>query len=349
MSKLSNRIKFFAKLIGAKITGKDIPLTVVLNITNSCNLKCVYCYGVYSERKVRNFTTQELFFLIDELAKMGTSSITLGGGEPLMRPDIGELIDYIKSKNIECGMNSNGVLIPRKIEAVKKLDSICVSLDGDKAGNDASRGEGSYEKIMEGIMAAKKNGVVIHTNTVITKNNLSALDYLMEKAKEVGFTAEFNLPFYQVSANKDRDCLRMTNSECRGAIEKIIFYIQKGYPLLFSEKTHRYVASWPDYSRYMYKGAKPPFRHIKCQTGRFMCFIDADGYVYPCAQLVGTFPALNFLEVGFRNAWKNLANHDCYACYFVCFNEFNSIFNLDLGVIFGAVKNTLKDTLWPKQ
>lgn len=345
MSKLLNRIQFFTKLLGAKITRQNIPLVVILNTTNSCNLNCVYCYGPYPERKTRNFTAKELFSLIDELANMGTMSITLGGGEPLIRQDIGDLIDYIKSKKIECGMNSNGTLIPQKLEAVKKLDSICVSLDGDESANDASRGAGSYKKIMEGITTAKKNGVVVHTNTVITKNNLNALDYLMDKAKEIGFVAEFNLPFYQVSANKDRDCLQMTNDECRGAILKIISYIQKGYPLLFSEKVHRYVASWPNYKQYMYRGQKPPFRHIKCQTGRFMCFIDADGHVYPCAQLVGTFPALNFLEVGFKKAWENLSNHDCHACYFVCFNEFNSIFNLDLGVIFGAAKNTIRDIL----
>lgn len=347
--KLLTRISFFTNLIQAKIFKKNIPLAVVLNITNQCNLRCIYCYGPYYDNPKTNFTTQELFNLIDELAKMGTKSITLGGGEPLLRYDIEELIEYIKSKNIECGMNTNGTLIPEKISAVKKLDLVCVSLDGDQTGNDANRGAGSFEKIMAGIKIAKQVGLIVHTNTVLTKNNLNSIDYLVETAKKIGFKAEFNLPFFQTSSNKDNPALNLSNEECQTIIKKIEDYKQQGYPILFSNKVHRYVASWPNYKKKMCLNEKPNFKHIKCQAGRFMCFIDADGMVYPCVQLIGTFPALNFKEVGFKKAWEKLNSHTCQACYFVCFNELNSIFNLDLEVIFNNAITSLKEVFLHKK
>lgn len=346
--KLSKRISFFTNLIKAKLLKKHLPLAVVLNITNQCNLRCIYCYGPYYDNPKTNFTTTQLLDLIDQLAAMGTKSITLGGGEPLLRPDIEQIIDRIKQKGIECGMNTNGTLIPEKLAAVKKLDLVCVSLDGDQTGNDANRGVGSFEKIMAGIKTAKEAGLIVHTNTVLTKNNLAAVDYLMEKARELDFKVEFNLPFYQTSVNKNNPALNLTNEECQQVIKKIEAYRQKGYPVLFSSKVHRYVSAWPDYKKKMYLNEKPNFKYIKCQAGRFMCFVDADGLVYPCVQLIGTFPALNFKEVGFKKAWENLSQHQCQACYFVCFNELNSIFNLDLTVISTNVITSLKEVLIPK-
>jgi len=343
--KLSQRISFFANLIKAKLLRKSIPLVVVLNITNQCNFRCIYCYGPYYDNPKTNFTTEQLKKLIDDLAKMGTKSITLGGGEPLLRPDIGELIDYVNAKGIECGMNTNGSLIPEKINVVKKLDLICVSLDGDQKGNDANRGEGTYDKIMAGIKAAKEAGLIVHTNTVLTKNNLDAIDFMMKLAKDIGLACEFNLPFYQISENAKNPALALSNDESRHVIEKIIDYKKQGYPVLFSDYVHQYVAKWPDYRQKMYLNNPPEFKYIKCYAGRFMCFIDADGKVYPCAQRIGSFPAKSFLEDGFKAAWDNLKNHGCHACHFVCFNEFNSIFSLNLPVIFANALASLKEAV----
>ena len=61
--------------------------------------------------------TQALLELIDDLGKMGTRSITLGGGEPLLRNDIEEVVERVKANGIECGFNTNGLLIGKKINA----------------------------------------------------------------------------------------------------------------------------------------------------------------------------------------------------------------------------------------
>ena len=83
------------------------------------------------------------------------------------------------------------------------------------------------------------------------------------------------------------------------------------------------------------------FDYLPCYMGRFMCHIDADGYVYPCIQLAGRFEALNFKETGFKKAWENLVNKKCKTCYAVCYNEFNQIYGLKLDVWWNNIKNIL--------
>ena len=78
---------------------KRVPLIVNYQVTTLCNLRCIYCYAdLHSPKEERDLSTAEIFREIDELYGLGTRWIRLMGGEPLMRDDIGAIIDYIKKK-----------------------------------------------------------------------------------------------------------------------------------------------------------------------------------------------------------------------------------------------------------
>lgn len=341
---ISNRAAYFSTLIKDKISGGRTPLTVVLNTTFRCNFRCGYCYGQYFQSKQKEFTTSELFHLIDGLGKLGTRSITLGGGEPLIRNDIGKIIKRIKDNGIECGFNTNGSLIPLRIKELKKADMICVSLDGPEAINDANRGKGSFKKIITGIDTALAAGIKTHISAVITKHSckIEAIDWMVKFAKEKGIQAEFNFLFQQSEGKKDSDSFMADNKALKKAAMRIVKHKENREPILFSEKVYQYVADWPDYKKRIYLNEKPKFKYILCSAGRFMMFIDADGRVYPCVQLIDIFPALDFRKVGLKKAWENCTNFPCYTCYFPCFNEFSSIANLDLEIIYAQALSTLK-------
>lgn len=341
---LLNRAAYLATLLKDRATGGRTPLTVVLNITARCTLQCGYCYGQYFQSKRKDFSTQELFKLIDSLGKMGTRSITLGGGEPLTRPDIGKLINRIKANGIECGFNTNGTLIPQRIKELKRTDMICVSVDGPKKINDANRGKGSFEKIMAGIDTALEAGIKTHISSVITRYSCSpeSIDWIINFAKGKGIQAEFNFLFQQADGKNDSDRFMAENKALRKAARLIVKRKREGAPILFSEKVYQLAADWPDYRKRLYLNEKPNFKYIPCYAGRFMMFIDSDGKTYPCVQLIDIFPALDFRKVGLKKAWENCANYPCHACYFPCFNEFSSIAGLDLGVISAQMVSTLK-------
>ena len=338
----ANRAAFFSTLIKDRFLKGRTPLVVVLNVTFRCNLKCGYCYRQYFNRKDQDFSTQQLLGLIDDLGKMGTRSITLGGGEPLIREDIGQIIERVKANGMECGFNTNGVLVPKRLKELKQADMICVSLDGPKEMNDRNRGEGSFEKIMAGIEAAIAAGIKVHTTTVLTRYNYEAVDWIVEWAKEKGVQAEFNFLFHQTQDKDDSNRFMADNEVLRQAARRIVDLKRGGAPILFSEAVYEYVAQWPDYRERVIIGKKPVFSFIPCYAGRFMMFIDADGKVYPCVQLIDTFDALDFRQVGIRKAWDHCKGQACKACYFPCFNELNKIMGLDPGVIVKQALSTLK-------
>jgi MoaA/NifB/PqqE/SkfB family radical SAM enzyme len=99
--------------------------------------------------------TADVFRIVDQLADMGTQRIGLSGGEPLLRDDIGEIIRHIKGKGIECGLSSNGILVPERLLEIRGVDSICLSLDGDKHVHEDLRGKGTYQKVMRAVQCVK--------------------------------------------------------------------------------------------------------------------------------------------------------------------------------------------------
>lgn len=341
---LQNRANFFLKLLKNRLAGGRTPLVAVINIIARCNLRCGYCYGQYFQSKTKDFTTQELLGLIDDLGKMGTRSLTLAGGEPLLRADIGEVIKRVKNNGMECGMNTNGTLIPQRLKELETIDMITVSIDGPKKMNDANRGQGSFEKIMAGIEAALKAGIKTHINALITRHNcqIETIDWLVELARKKGMQAEFNFLFHQAEDKDDSDRFMPENSALRRVIKRIVKHKTQRAPILFSKKAYQVAAEWPDYQKRLFMDKEPDFDSIPCYAGRFMLFIDADGKVYPCMQLIDDFKALDFRQAGIKKAWDNCAHHTCKACYFPCFNEFNLITGLDPRVIWAQILNTVR-------
>ena len=341
---LLTRAAFFFNLTKGHILKKNIPLMIVLNCTNHCNLRCGYCYGEYYKpvSKEQEFSTVQLFALIDELSAMGTKSLTLAGGEPLLREDIGKIINRIKSRKMECGMNTNGILIPHRLKELQSIDMVTVSIDGPKGMNDADRGGGSFEKIISGIDAALGAGIKVHINTVLTRHNLDGIDWIIDFARERKIHAEFNVLFQQSAGKRGTEEFLADQESYRKALTYIADLKSKGAPILFSEGVYRFASRWPNLEKRVYRDSPPDFNYIRCFSGRFMGFIDSDGRVYPCPQLIDSIDAKNCKEVGFKAAWGYLAQHDCKACYFPCFNEFSRIMGFHLPTIFQQIFSTLR-------
>lgn len=341
MKGIGSKIRFASAIMKAKLLGEYRPFQVQLSVTDNCNLRCTYCYANYPERGHKNIGTEQVFRIIDELAELGTIRINLVGGEPLLRKDIGEIIDHIKGRGIACAMTSNGYLVRAKIDDVRKLDMLCVSLDGDKEANDANRGEGSYDMAMEAIHLARENNIPLQVATVITKNNLNSMEYLLEMGKELDFPVGFSTMISKtVDHKKDVPPDMPTDQEYRQAIKKILEFKKRGYPVLFSRKTLEYTLNWRyGYERDKIMGQRPDFGFIKCNAGRFFCIIDVNGDIYPCPSLVDVIEPMNCLEHGVKKSFEHINRHECRTCHIPCQNEFNLMYSFDPGVIFNIIKN----------
>ncbi|MDO9028532.1 MAG: radical SAM protein, partial [Candidatus Roizmanbacteria bacterium] len=160
LKSMISRARFLLSLMYCRFFNVDKPLFTVLVTNNTCNFKCDYCYGNYGNRKgIPDFSTKQLLKIIDELKGMGTRILTLHGGESLLRKDFGEILNYAKLKGFYVGFNSNGALVPKRVNELKSLDLLCISMDGREENNDKHRGKGSFNKALTALDVARENNI----------------------------------------------------------------------------------------------------------------------------------------------------------------------------------------------
>jgi mycofactocin biosynthetic radical S-adenosylmethionine protein MftC len=125
---------------------------------------------------------------IDELDRMEEFQINFGGGEPFLRKDFPDILDYAHSKGITTCVSTNGTMLDETLVTRlgwMNLLRIQVSLDGATAAtNDAIRGSGAYERILKGIaLLSRQDFPHLSINTVVTRANFCEIEQLCEIAR----------------------------------------------------------------------------------------------------------------------------------------------------------------------
>ena len=101
------------------------PMIVSWMTTNQCNLKCAHCYQDAEEATDKELSTDEGKKMIDEIARAGFKVMIFSGGEPLMRPDIYELVAHAAENGLRPVFGSNGTLITPEVAVRLKEAAAC--------------------------------------------------------------------------------------------------------------------------------------------------------------------------------------------------------------------------------
>ena len=122
------------------------------NITRTCNLQCVHCYNDSGLGKPCNeLTTVQAQGVIDDLAQFGVPSILFSGGEPLLRHDLFELIEYAVGKGLRTVISTNGTLIDTdQAREIKRLGVSYVGISLDGIGPDQRQVPGCFRGLRAG-------------------------------------------------------------------------------------------------------------------------------------------------------------------------------------------------------
>ncbi len=155
---------------------KDKKPVVVWNVTRRCNLKCVHCYSQSEDREYGNeLSLEEGRALLDDLAEFGSPVVLFSGGEPLIRRDILDLIEYAAARGMRAVLSTNGTLITRRLAASLRdlgLSYVGISLDGLEEVHDAFRGvAGSFARVMAAINHCKDAGLKVGLRFTINRRN----------------------------------------------------------------------------------------------------------------------------------------------------------------------------------
>lgn len=318
---IRSKLKGVTSVLKVKFMNRRVPLAVRFQLTNRCTSRCYYC-NIWKTPS-RELSTSQVFSVLDQLAGLGTMVISFSGGDVLLREDIGEIINYCKKKNIRPEINSNGCLVPAKIESLKDLALIKLSLDGPEDVHDVVRGrKGSYREVINAATAAKEKGIRFSFATTLTRYNIDSIDFLLETAERFGTIIAFQPLKLLYRGVDDIDSIAPSRDKYKKAIKRIIYAKKRGNKHIRNSLIELdHIINWPDYKK------------LRCWAGRIFCMINTDGDVYPCDRPHYDVRLPNCTEIGLNDALMGLPEVSCRGCGFCGTLELNLLTAFKVSVL----------------
>ena len=178
--------------IRRKVAARSGFLTAALELTYRCNFECVHCYCVVGGPRTE-LTTSEYFELLDDLKASGCLTVTLTGGEAMLRPDFFEIAEYAAKQRFIVRLFSNGLLADgERLERLMALNlmSLDISLYGTSEETyRAVTGHEGFARVARNIDALRARGQRMLIKLPLMQENFADLDAM------VAFCRERELPY----------------------------------------------------------------------------------------------------------------------------------------------------------
>jgi len=336
--------RHFLRVAAGWISGRPRLTQCIIHLTFRCNLSCAYCG--YPKLRLKELTTAEWLDIIDGLAGLGCRRVSLSGGEPLLRPDLPMLIGRVRDRGMTCLVASNGLLVPERIDDLARVNMLVLSLDALGEANDLVRGTGAAESVLRAFRAARRRGLPVKLNAVMTSDSLEGLSGLLEFVRREKAALTVNPVRSGNPEQWGRGAeLKPPDADIRKVLLRLAAESRRNRRLLYSNRTYLQAASWPDYSQdFLEKGdgrltlGRRP--GPKCQAGKFYFHIRPDGKSVPCSIRMTHGPFGDAAGEGVEAAWRKLHRHPCVDCYTPCKLEMNYLYSGRPSVLLNfAVRN----------
>lgn len=286
------------RLVDRFESGLAAPICLTWELTYACNLSCVHCLSSSGRRDPRELSTEQCKALIDEFERMQVFYVNIGGGEPTVRPDFWELVDYATAHHVGVKFSTNGVRITPEVAArlaASDYVDVQVSLDGaDAAVNDAVRGPGSYDmaiRALENLAVAGFRDAKL--SVVATRHNIGQLDEFRAIAERYGATLRLTRLRPSGRGADVWDELHPTPEQQRMLYD---WLLRNGAGVLTGDSFFHLSAF----------GQALPGLNM-CGAGRVVCLVDPVGDVYACPFAIhDRFHAGNVVaDGGFGAVWRS--------------------------------------------
>lgn len=261
-----------------------LPAEIIWAVTKRCNLRCKHCS--ISEVDPGELNTEEGFELIEDAAKFGAVKFGFTGGEPLLREDIYDLIEYAASFDMQVVMATNGTLITDEVaKHLKKagLERAAMSIDAVGSAHDEFRGvDGAFKATLRGMKACEAADLSVQFFTTVTRDNYSEIPKIIKFADELNIWRIYLIYLIAVGRGKQ------ISDACLSTAENMEFFDHT----VFKQKE---VNTWlkpicnPQYWAYLKdKGLvdrEDGTKFTGCTAGITRFHIFPNGDVTPCAYL----------------------------------------------------------------
>ncbi len=282
----ANRGLRIARMLGRGAIATDHPMLVTLVVTRRCNLDCAYCneYDLVSDP----VPLADLERRVDRIARLGTSIVTLSGGEPLLHPQLEEVVARIRRRGMIATLITNGYLLSderiAKLNAAG-LDYLQISID-NLTPDDVSK---KSLKVLDVKLRslARLAAFTVNVNLVVGAGVRNPEDALLVagRARELGFA-----PTIGVIHDSDGQLQPLDDRE-RAVYREIRGHSGLGFGII---------------DRFEENLAKGKPTNWRCRAGARYLYVDEDGLVHWCSQQRGTpgTPLLSYGRADMRREYR---------------------------------------------
>jgi MoaA/NifB/PqqE/SkfB family radical SAM enzyme len=236
---------------------------------------------------------------------MGMRYTSLDGGEPLAHRHVEEIVSWLLSRGITIYMNTNGILVPRKLHVVRRLSKVKISLDGPKENHEAMRGPGSFGKAVAGALAVRDAGVPVEFTCVVGRHNREAIDRLIDFVEgldlQIVFQPARNSLF--LDSGRDGSEFQLDERSLRGVFARIEQRKRTSRAIGNAWSSLRHFRTFPDDT------------DLPCAAGWITATMDPEGNLYHCGQVNRSDRTNNVVRLGARAAFMGLSREGCSQCW----------------------------------
>jgi MoaA/NifB/PqqE/SkfB family radical SAM enzyme len=287
----------------ARLGIRPSPIALTYEVTWRCNLACVYC-----DRHTplpHEMTRDEMFRALGEFHDLGMRQTNIDGGEPLMHRHIDEIVDWLTQRGVTVSMHTNGALVPRKIDTVRKLSRVKISLDGPREHHDAMRGARSFDRAIAGANVAQDAGIQVEFTCVVGRHNADTIESLIAMAEDLKIPVVFQPALSSLFLETERDgsSWQLDARSIRAAFARLEQIKRRSTAVGNAWSSLRHFRRFPE-------DTAPP-----CAAGWVMATMDPEGVLFPCGQLNRRDRSNSVVRLGAATAFANLSRRGCSQCW----------------------------------
>jgi len=293
------------QLMAARAQLRRVPLILEYELTHLCNLRCSYCDR--HTPQPGELTEAQIFQVLEEFHALGTRYVSLDGGEPLAHPAFDAIVAWLDERGMRIHVNSNGSLVRRHLDALRRVRLLKISLDGPPSAHDEMRGDGAFERARRGIFAAREAGIAVELRCVIGAHNHRQVDALLDliESWKLGLGIMFQPARSSLfSGAEGSQPWLLQRSDVARALQRIEARKRAGSPVANRWGSLRHFRSFPRDTE------------LPCAAGWIKATLDPSGNLYHCGMIARVpDPRRNVIQVGARAAFAALVPEGCGQCW----------------------------------
>ena len=265
-----------------------VPLSVHFDLTWRCNERCVHCYLDHDDKG--EVTTAEVKEILDQLASAGTFFLILSGGEPTMRKDFFEIVEYARRLMFAVKVKTNGILLgEREAARLRELaiDSVQLSVYSHRSEvhDGITKVPGSLRRTINAVRFLREQRLKVIIAGVMMRQNLGDYKEMQRMAQELGVSFQLD-PTITPKMDGDTSILELRIPN-------------EALPQLFRDQS-----LVDDVDEFCATGEADTsaLEALPCSAGHTACYISPYADVFPCVQF--PLPTGNLRQERFLDVWR---------------------------------------------